>query len=157
MKKYIITVFAFVISLTLTACLGGEKDYKKYIGYSYEGSDPWESTFSINLKELKDDKVTWTFNVVIGEGEGALTLSDEYTNELKDGVIKFDVSGNALEDQTIKYEYSGTITLKDDKLVVLYEKGHLTEESPLGGSASYQVEGLEEDKNEVTLKRVEAK
>ena len=157
MKKYLTAVIALVMALTLTACLGGKKDYKEYTGYEFEGSDPWGNVLSINLKELKDDKYTWTFNVVIGEGEAALTLSNEFTNEIKDDEIKFEVKGVSLEDSTISYVYTGTITLKDEKLIVKYEKGQLIEASPEGGSASYQAEGLEEGTNEVTLTKVKAK
>ena len=155
MKKYLIVVLTFVMTITLTACLGS-KDYKEYIGYAYEGNDPWSNTLSINLKEMKDDKVTWTYNVVIGEAENSITLSDEFTSELKNGEIKFEITGTVLENQDISYEYSGTITLKDNKVIVKYEKGQVTESSPEGGSASYQVGGLGDD-NEVTLKRIEAK
>lgn len=157
MKKYLTLVFALVMAFTLTACLGGKKDYKDYNGYAFEGQDPWGNSLSINLKELKDDKFTWTYNVVIGEGENALTFSNEYTNEIKDGDITFNVKGTALEDSNYSYDYSGTLTLKDGKVIVKYEKGQVIESSPEGGSAAYQAEGLEEGKNEVTLTKIEEK
>lgn len=156
MKKYLSIVVALLLAFTLTAC-GGKKDYKEYTGYAFEGQDPWGNPLSINFKELKDDKYTWTYNVVIGEGEYALTFSGEFTNEIDDGVIEFDIKGTALEDPNNSYEYTGTLTLKDEKVIVKYEEGEVTESSPEGGSSAYQVGGLEEGENEVTLKKVEAK
>ena len=158
MKKYLIAVVALVMTFTLTACLGrGKPDYKEYTGYSFEGKDPWGNTFNINLKELKDDKYTYTYNVIIGEGETAITFSNEFVSEIKDDEMVLDVSGTALDDPTYSYEYHGFITLKDGKLIVKYTKGQVIESGPEGGSASYQAEGLEEDNNEVTLTKVEAK
>lgn len=155
MKRYLTLVVAFVMALTLTACLGGKKDYKEYAGYSFDGNDPWGNSLSVNLKEFKDDKFTWSFNVVIGEGEDSITLSNEFTNDIKDDVINFTVKGTSIEDENLSYEYTGTLTLKDEKVVVKYEKGQVTESSPEGGSAAYQAEGL--DKNEVTLTKAATK
>lgn len=158
MKKFKLfgVIIALIMVLTVTACV--KKDnYKDYIGYAFDGIDPWGNTLSINLKELKDDELTWTYNVIIGEEKYSITLSDEFTNELKDNVIKFKVKGTALDNDNYTYDYSGTITLKDKKLIVKYDKGQLNEKSDEGGSASYQVEALNDSKKTVTLKKAESK
>ena len=144
--------------LTLIGCFGGSKDdYKDYIGYEFSGNDPWGNIFSVNLKSLNDDKLVWTFNDVIGESDLSTTISNEFTNEIKDDVVEFHVSGTALDNSNVSYDYSGTLTLKDKKVVVKFEKGHVSEASENGGSQSYQVEGLDSSKKSVTLTKNDAK
>ena len=63
-----------------------------------------------------------TFNDVIGESDLSTTISNEFTNEIKDGVVEFHVSGTALDNSNVSYDYSGTLTLKDKKVVVKFEK-----------------------------------
>ena len=161
-SKLLSVLFIIVLLFGLTACDKKEndntkkrRDYKGYIGYEFSGEDPWGNTFSINLKTLKDNQLTWSFNDVIGTGKNSITLSNEYTNEIKDGRVDFHVQGTSLDNKNLSYDYSGTIILKEEKVRVEFKDGQVTEANANGGSASYQVGAL--DEKTVVLTKTESK
>lgn len=142
--------FAFV----LTGC-AKKKDYKDYIGYQFGGKDPWDNELAVTIRIIENDKITWTFTDVIGEGEDSLTLYNELTTDLKDDKTSFNAKGKAENNHT--FDYTGTLALKDGKLVITFEKGSLTSNSTEGGSTSHNVGGLEENAKTVTLTKAEDK
>ena len=150
MKKYLVAVVLVCIFM-LTAC-GKKSNYDEYLGYQFSGKDPWGSELAITVRTLEDDKLTWTFTDVVVDGKDSITLYNEITSEFKDGTTSFNVSGNA--DNGYTYDYSGTLTLKDGVLTVLYENGQLTSNSTQGGSTSHHVGALEEASRTITLTKV---
>ena len=164
-KKLFTILLVFVMVFTFTGCGNSkkeevkEKDDKKenvkesiesYMGHSYSGKDPWGNDITINLMKLEDSKVTWTIDIAIGTG---IKFSVQQTNEIKDNIIEFDAKGIAKDDPTNTFEYKGTISLELERLVIRYESGQISESSANGGSSSYQVGALEENKKTVTLVR----
>ena len=89
----------------------------------------------------------------MGEGKNAITLYNEVSSEFKDGKTPFNVNGNT-DIEGYSFDYSGTLSLKDGKLVVTYEKGQLTSSSSHGGSSSHNVGALEENAKTITLTKV---
>ena len=154
LSKLFIVVFAFVMTFALTGCGSKKSDnYEEYIGYQFSGKDPWGSELAITVRTLKDDKLTWTYTDVLGEGESSVTVYNELTTDFKDGSTSFTVSGET-EDKLYSFEYKGILTLKDGKLTVKLESGSLTSNSAEGGSSSHQVGPLEDAAKTVTLTKV---
>ena len=156
MKKFakmfsvVLGVFAFAV---LTGC-GAKKDYKEYVGNQYTGKDPWGNALNVTVRTIEDNKMTYTFTVLYGEGENILTAYKELSGELKDDAIAFEFKGETNEDTNTTFDYSGTITLKDGKLAVKFEKGQLTINSSEGGSGSNMADALEDKDKTVTLEKV---
>ena len=156
MKKFsrmfsvVLGVFAFAI---LTGC-GVKKDYKEYVGNQFAGKDPWGNGLTMTVRTIEDNKMTYTFTVLYGEGEESKTAYKELSGELKDDAVAFEFKGETTEDKNTTFDYSGTITLKDGKLVVKYEKGQLTINSAEGGSGSQMAEALDDKAKTVTLEKV---
>lgn len=126
------------------------------IGYSYTGQDPWGAPLNVTLRTLENGKLEWTYAAVIGEGEDALTLDAVSTDELKDGAVNFHITGKVMENEAMTFDYSGTLQLKDGKVVLTYADGQITEESPEGGSGSYHVGALDAAAKTVTLEKAPA-
>ena len=135
--------------ITLEEYLG--KTYEHYIGYQFSGKDPWNNELAVTLRTLENDKLTWTYTDVIGDGENAITIYNELTTEFKDGITSFNVKGN---ENDYTYDYSGTLTLKEGKLVIVLESGQLTSNSTEGGSSSHQVGALDDNAKTITLEKV---
>lgn len=150
LRKVLLASLVFVFTLVLVGC--GKKSYDEYLGYQFSGKDPWGNELAVTIRTLEEDKLTWTFTDVVGEGETSLTLYNELTTDFKDDKTTFTVKGNA--DATYTYEYTGTLKLADGKLTITFEKGALTSNSPEGGSSSHQVEALEETNRTITLTKV---
>ena len=150
-SKIIAFVLVSVLMITVVGC-GKKENYEDYLGYQFSGKDPWGYELAITIRTLEDDKLTWTYTDVYGEGESSITIYDELTTEFKDGSTPFKISG---DDTTYSYEYNGTLTLKDGKLSVKYIDGALTTKSSEGNSASHQVGPLEDSEKTVTLTKVE--
>ncbi len=147
MKKIFTLMLAVVLAFVITGCKKDE-DYKDYMGYQFAGKDPWGTEVAVTIRSLEDDKLTWTFTDTLTQ---EVTVYDELTTELKDSKTSFTVKG---EDDKYSYEYSGTLTLKDGKLLVEYTKGSLVGKSTEGGSSSHNVEAVEESNRTVTLTKV---
>ena len=150
LRKVILASLVLVFTLVLVGC--GKKNYDEYLGYQFSGKDPWGNELAVTIRTLEEDKLTWTFTDVVGEGETSLTLYNELTTDFEDDKTAFTVKGNA--DATYTYEYTGTLKLADGKLTITFEKGALTSNSPEGGSSSHQVEALEEATRTITLTKV---
>ena len=150
-SKLLVIALMFILTLSLTACKK-EADYKDYIGYQFSGKDPWGNELAVTVRTIENDKITWTFTDVVGEGESSLTLYNELSTEFKDGETSFNAKGSADDNNT--YDYTGTLTLKDGKLLVKFEKGSVTTNSTEGGSSAYQAEALEESARTITLTKV---
>lgn len=151
-SKLIILTILLTCIITLTACGNKEIDYKSYIG-QFEGNDPWENKMSITLRSFEDD----TFDIAYGIGisqdkEEDIRIFYEENNKVKDGVINFHIKGNDNEDN-YTFNYSGTITLKNGKLIVKYENGSITSISSEGGASAYQVGALEEKDRTIILEK----
>lgn len=150
-KNIFVVAILFVCAFALTAC-GNKTNYDEYIGYQFSGKDPWGNELAITIRTLEDNKLTWTFTDVYGKGDDSITLYNEITTEFNDGKTSFNVSGNAEKDYT--YDYSGTLTLKEGNVVIVYESGQLTSNSTEGGSTSHHVAALEDGDKDVTLIKV---
>ena len=152
MKKTtkLFAIFMIAAIFILTGC--GKKDYKDYIGYQFSGKDPWGNELAVTIRTLEDDKLTWTYTDVIGQGENSLTLYNELTTEFKDGKTLFNVKGEADSNHT--FDYTGVLTLKDGELSIKYENGQLTSKSSEGDSTSHNVGALEEDTKTITLTKI---
>lgn len=164
MKKSILFSVLTMISLfAITGCFSKKDNYDEYIGYQFSGTDPWGNELAITIRTLKDDKLTWTYTDTFEDA----TVYQEITSKFKDGKTSFnvkdsiqvdglkDIGGKTVDiSSSYSYDYSGTLTLKDGKLFVKYEKGALTSISSEGGSSSHQVEALNNKDKEVTLKKV---
>lgn len=164
MKKGILFSILIVVSLfAITGCFEKKDNYDEYIGYQFSGNDPWGNELAITIRSLKDDKLTWTYTDTFEDA----TAYQEITSKFKDGKTSFNIKDSIQVDglkdiggQTVdisssySYDYSGTLTLKDGKLFVKYEKGSLTTVSSEGDSASYQVGPLDDKDKTVTLKKV---
>ena len=116
-SKLLVIALVFFLTLSLTACKK-EADYKDYVGYQFSGKDPWGNELAVTVRTIENDKITWTFTDVVGEGESSLTLYNELSTDLKDNATSFNAKGNA--DDTNTYDYTGTLTLKDGKLLVKF-------------------------------------
>ena len=161
-SKYLVLVLS--MCLLLTACGSKKEEAVSYDGNSYSGKDPWGNDITVTVKSLEDDNMDWTLTVIIGEGEDAVTLTDDYSNELVNDEFSFDVSGNAAGNDHVSYAYSGLLSLVDGKIEMTFNEGNITEltdEIPGGDkedpddtkSFSYQVEDLEDDEKTVTLEK----
>ena len=154
--KRISKVFAFLVVGALVLVLAGcskKTDYKDYIGYQFSGKDPWGSELAITIRTLEDDKLSWTYTDVLGEGEEAVTVYSELSSTFKDGSCEFMISGST-DKEGVTSSYNGTLTLKDGKLTVKYTDGALTTKSAEGDSNAYQVGPLDEANRTVTLTKV---
>ena len=146
-NKFAALVLGVLMFVTITGC--GSKNYDEYIGYQFAGKDPWGTELAITVREIKDNKITYTMTDLAGD----LTLYQELSGELKDDAVAFNFKGTATEDEKMTFDYSGTITLKDGKINVKYENGQLTSNSTEGGSSSYNVGALEDNLKTVTLEK----
>ena len=151
-SKLFVVAFAFVAALALTGCKKAA-DYKDYIGYQFSGKDPWENELAVTIRTLENDKLTWTFTDVMGEGENAATVYSELNSTFEDGKCEFIISGSTDQEGVVS-SYEGTLTLKDGKVLITFDKGQLTTKSTEGDSSAYQVGALEEANKTVTLTKV---
>ncbi len=158
MKRYTVVSISILIILVALSCVccSGKKesgtDYSDYMGKEYTGEDPWGNPLSINLKSMEGSEVTFDYTLVIGEDLDMILFLTESEGELKDGVIPFHITATAEENESMHFDYSGSLTLKDGNIFVTYDEGQVNEESPEGGSASYQAQGLEGEDKTVELK-----
>ena len=155
MKKILTIMLAVVFAFVITGCNKDTKsndtdngEYGEYVGYQFSGQDPWGTELAVTIREIKEDKITWTYTDTLTK---EVTVYKELTNTLKDDKASFTVKGN---DGNYSFNYSGSLTLKDGKLIIKYSKGELTTNSPEGDSNSYQVEALEKEAKTVTLTKV---
>ena len=130
-----------------------EIDYSPYMGYQFSGKDPWGNLLEVTIRKIEGGKVEWTYTDLYGEGKDSITLYNELSTDFKDGKTSFKLSGNT-SDKKHSYEYTGTLSLKDKKVVITYESGQLTTNSSDGGSGSYQVGALEETNKTIILEKV---
>ncbi len=144
-------VLALLILVTVTAC---GNNYDEYVGNQYSGKDPWGNEVAVTVKTIENDKMTYTFTDVLGEGDASLTVYGELSGELKDNKVSFTLNGATIEDEKVTFDYAGTITLKDGNVIVNYEKGSLNSASAEGGSSSYNVLALEDANKTVTLTKI---
>ena len=158
MKK-LSTIIAFSLIAAVTTLLvgcGKKANYDEYIGYQFSGKDPWNGLISVTIRKLENDKLTWTYTDVLGEGETSITAYAELTTDFKDGSTSFNAKGNT-DVENNSFDYTGTLILKDGKVSITYEKGQITSESTEGGSTSYIAEALENNQKTITLTKVEDK
>ena len=157
MKRIRKMMAAIVIVLAALACVccSSEKeagtDYSDYVGVKYTGEDPWGNSLSITLQSIDGSDVSFEYEDVIGEGDYMSTFKAESSGELEDGVVAFHITATAAENEAVQCDYTGSLELKDGSLFVTYDDGQVNEESPEGGSASYQAQGLEGDDKTVEL------
>ena len=165
-SKLLIVALVFVFAFSLTGCKKDEKKeesktenktetksaYADYIGYQFSGKDPWGNELAVTIRTLENDKLTWTYTDVVGEGESSLTLYSELTTDFKDGSTSFNAKGKADDNNT--FDYKGTLTLKDGSLSITFTDGAVTTNSSEGGSSAYQVGPLEEANKTITLTKV---
>ena len=153
MKKFLTIMLAVVLAFVITGCSKDTKEadngeYAEYLGYQFSGQDPWGAELAVTIREIKDDKITWTYTDTLTKD---ITVYKELTTTLKDNKSSFTVKG---KDGDNSFSYSGTLSLKDGKLTIKYSKGELTTKSSEGDSSSYQVEALEKAAKTVTLTKV---
>ena len=72
--------------------------------------------------------------------------------DLVDGQAEFHVTAAIQDDENTTCDYSGTVTVQDDALTVVFTAGEMTEASPEGGSTAYHVAALDEADRTVVLK-----
>ena len=151
-SKILAIVLVGVLAFTLTGCKK-KADYKDYIGYQFSGKGPWGNELAVTIRTLEDDKLTWTYTDVFGEGEEAITVYSELSSTFKDESCEFMISGST-DKEGVTSSYNGTLTLKDGKVVIKYTDGALTTKSKEGDSSAYQVGALEDADKTVTLTKV---
>ena len=149
--KLLMIAVVMMIGILVTGC--GKKNYEEYIGYQFSGKDPWDNEVAVTIRKIEDNKVTWTYTDVYGEGEEAITLYNELTSDMKDDKVNFTVKGDT-DKEGVSFEYKGTLTLKDGKVILSYEDGQLTTKSTDGDSGSYHIGAVEEGKRIITLNKV---
>ena len=150
--KVLATLLTIVLVFTLTGC--GSKNYDDYIGYQFAGKNPWGGELAITLRTLEDSKLTYTFTMDLGSGESSTLVYAEPEGILKDDSLSFIIMGKDNDHENYEYDYSGTLTLKDGKVVVELEKGQVTVKSTEGGSTAYNVGALEDEQKTITLEKV---
>ena len=146
MKGLVLSILILAVALSCVCCSGKKAegaDYSTYMGKEYSGQDPWGNPLSIKLVSMEESTVSFEYKDVIGEDEYMSTFVTESSGEMKEGVVPFHITAVSQESESIHCEYSGTLELKDGSLFVTYEDGAVNEESPEGGSASYQAPALE--------------
>lgn len=155
LKRIGAILFAAMMVLSLASCAGAKsEDYDSYIGYQYGGNDPWGNILTVTLMTMDNGNVSFTFTDAIGEGEDSYTFyADDLTGQLKNGVIDFNAKGISIENENETFDYSGTITLKDGKLIVEFKDGQAATISENGDSGSMHVGALEDKDKVVTLSR----
>jgi ABC-type glycerol-3-phosphate transport system substrate-binding protein len=154
MKKILTIMLAVVLAFVITGCSKDAKEnenkgeYADYLGYQFSGQDPWGTELAVTIREIKDDKITWTYTDTLTK---EITIYQKLTTDFKDDKSSFTLKG---EEDNYSYNYSGRISLKDGKVTVKYSKGKLTTKSSEGDSSSHQVEALESAAKTVTLTKV---
>ena len=146
LAKILALVFVAVMLFAMVAC--GNK-YEPYEGYQFAGTNPWGEQLAITIRTIKDGKMEWTYTDIAGD----LTLYEEVTGTtLKDMTADFTVKGDA--NDITKFTYSGTLTMKDGKLIVTYTAGNIEVFSTEGGSTARMIEAVPEAERTITLERV---
>jgi hypothetical protein len=151
-KIYVSSIIIF-IALTIIACSIKVKKYDLdyYIDNNFTGEDPWKHKFDIDFIEVKDDKITWTFTIVIVEGENTATLTNTYSNDFKDNKFNFDINGIALEKESVLFMFKGIISLENGEVVVNFEDGLITDTKSNDAFKKYHVSDLDASSKSVTL------
>ena len=151
-KKIRLFMFlALFAILTVTAC-GKKYTIDDYIGYQFAGKDLWGNSLVIDIRSLDEDKLAWTYTDTYGEGEESFMISEKLSTNYKDGETPFNLSGKVFYADYL-YEYSGVLSFKDGKVIITYKNGYIMSNSLEGGSSSYSV-GTMEDNRTITLEKV---
>lgn len=154
-KVISMSILLVLVALACVCCSGKKEetmDYSDYVGKEYTGEDPWGNLLSVTLKSMEDNQVTFDYVLSLGDALDMNLFVTESTGELKDGVIPFHITATAEENESLHFDYTGSMTLKDGSLFVIYDDGQVNEESSEGGSAGYQAQALEGDDKTVELK-----
>ena len=145
MKKFtavLALIFVAATLFTLAAC--GDR-YEPYRGYQFSGTNPWGQELAITVRSVKDGKMDWTYTDTAGD----LILYQELEGTpLNDMTAEFRVEGDAAVN--VKFSYTGTITMKDGNLTVIYTGGALETVSSEGGSMARMVDAVPEAERTVS-------
>ena len=152
-KIYTASIIIF-IGLTIIAFgLSQGKKYTidDYIGHNYVGKDPWGNKFTISLKDLNDNNLSWEYKDEVNYNDNIYTLRNNYINVLNDNKYEFDVNGISNEKNTVLFLFKGNVTLKDGNLVVSFEDGLMSDTDHDNEKFSFHISDLEDSKKTVTL------
>lgn len=115
----------------------------------YTGVDPWGNPLTVTIDAITGQKMNWTYTEDFAGQKLVQSFED---TDLVDGQAEFHVSAAIQDDEHTTCDYSGTVTVQDDALTVVFTAGEMTEASPEGGSTAYHVAALDEADRTVVLK-----
>ena len=115
----------------------------------YTGVDPWGNPLTVTIDAITGQKMNWTYTEDFAGQKLVQSFED---TDLVDGQAEFHVTAAIQDDENTTCDYSGTVTVQDDALTVVFTAGEMTEASPEGGSTAYHVAALDEADRTVVLK-----
>ena len=132
--------------------LTDEIEYAEYAGYQFSGTDPWEGTLTITVRSILDGKMEWIFT---DSFEDHTLYQVQKDTVLQNGKADFDIRGRDVENDDVSFAYQGTLELKDGDIVVAFDSGAVTGESPEGGASYHIAEALADSglSNQAVLSR----